>query len=266
MTTLHVEGVGLKFGQVRLAPLDRNSPVPKYHQLKQIIREKIESGEWPPGELVPSEYELCKLYGVSRTTVRQTMACLVAEGLVVREQGKGTYVAHPKLEQGLVGFYSFTEEILKKGLRPRSEVIEVGVAPATKSVARRLLLTEGDQVVYLTRLRLANEEPIMLETSYLPHRYCPGLAEVDLNSRPLYDVLRGEYRIELTRAREGFEPALADEYEARWLCIEPAAPVLLLERLAFMAGERGEDVPIEFCRSVVRGDRCRFYVDLPGRG
>ena len=245
--------------------LDAGSPVPKYHQLKQILKEKIETGEWAPGDLIPSEPELCKMYGVSRTTVRQTMASLVTEGLVVRRQGKGTFVAGPKIEQQLVGFYSFTEDILRKGLRPRSEILSKGAIAASKAVASRLGLAPGEKVVYLTRLRLADEEPIMLETSYLPEKYCQGLDAVDFRSRALYDVLGQEYKIELTGARETFEAAVADEYEASWLKIWPGAPVMLLERLAFMRGKDGQDVPVEFCRSVVRGDRCRFQVDLPKR-
>jgi GntR family transcriptional regulator len=249
----------------RLAVIDSTIPVPKYHQLKQILREKIDSGEWMPGELLPSENELCAQYKVSRTTVRQTMAALVAEGLVTREQGRGTFVARPKLVQGLMGFYSFTEEISKMGLRPRSDVLKLGTCPAGKTVAKRLAVAEGEEVVFLTRLRLASEEPIMFETSYLPHRLCPGLAEKDLSSRPLYTVLREDYGFELSRAREEFQPALADDYEARWLRIDPGSPVLLLERVAFMAVEGEGDRPLEFCRSVVRGDRCRFYVELPRR-
>lgn len=193
------------------------------------------------------------------------MALLVAEGLVTREQGKGTFVARPKLAQSLVGFYSFTEEILKMGLQPRSQVLKLGVVPASRAVARRLGLTEGDEVVCLTRLRLASEEPIMFETSYLPHASFPGLAERDLAGRPLYDILRTDFTVELSRAREEFQPVLADDYEARWLRVDPGAPVLLLERVTFAAQADG-DRPIEFCRSVVRGDRCRFYVDLPRRG
>ncbi len=249
----------------RLEAINPSSLVPKYHQLKQILREKIDAGDWAPGDILPSEYELCSQYGVSRTTVRQTMAALVSEGLVTREQGRGTFVARPKLEQALGGFYSFTEEILKMGLRPRSEVLKAGVTGATKAVSKRLLIPEGEEVVFLTRLRLASEEPIMFETSYLPHRCCPGLAGRDLGARPLYDILRDDYEITLSRAREEFQPALADDYEAGWLRIETGAPVLLLERLTYADLKDGKDIPLEYCRSLVRGDRCRFYVDLPRR-
>lgn len=249
----------------RLTAINPNSFVPKYHQLKQILREKIDAKEWAAGELVPSENELCRQYGVSRTTVRQTMAALVNEGLITREQGKGTFVARPKLEQALAGFYSFTEEIFKMGLRPRSQVLKVGVTGASKAVSKRLVVPEGEEVVYLTRLRLASEEPIMFETSYLPHRRCPGLVDRDLGSRPLYDILREDFGIVPCRAREEFQPALADDYEAGWLRITAGAPVLLLERLAYATLEEREEAPIEYCHSVVRGDRCRFYVDLPRR-
>lgn len=245
--------------------LNGGSPVPKYHQLKQILKEKIETGEWAPGDLIPSEPELCRMYGVSRTTVRQTMASLVSEGLVVRQQGKGTFVAGPKIEQELVGFYSFTEDVMRKGLQPRSEILSKGVTAASKAVASKLGLAPGERVVYLTRLRLADEEPIMLETSYLPEKYCQGLDRIDFRGRPLYDVLGQDFGVELTRARETFEAGVADEYEASWLRIWPGAPVMLLERLAYMKGKDGQDTPIEFCRSVVRGDRCRFQVDLPKR-
>ncbi len=238
--------------------LKKGNGVPLYYQLKTILRGKIESGEWEPGEQIQSEPEMSASFQVSRATIRQAIAGLVDEGLLIREQGRGTFVARPKLEQGLLGFYSFTGDMLKRGLRPTSRIVSVTVTAATRSVGKRLLIAQGTRVVALTRLRLADDEPLMLETSYLPSSAFPRLEDCDFSAKPLYEIMAERYGTMPVRAKEAFEPVLVDEFEGSMLGVRPGSPGLLLERLTYAR----DDVPVEYCRGIVRGDRCRYYVEL----
>ncbi len=241
--------------------LDRQAdgvPIPLYYRIKQILRERIESDEWPTGFMVPSERDLCSEFGVSRVTIRQAMAGLINEGLLRTEQGRGTFVCRPKVAQGLLKFYSFSEDMRLKGLNPKSKVVSVEVVRPTRSIARHLRLEQNDEVVKLTRLRIADGEPFILETSWLPRSKCPGIELEDLDSANLYDTLTVKYGLRLAKATETFEPVLVDEYEAGKLEVKPGSAALLLERVTYDSNGQ----PVEFCKGLVRGDRCRYYVEL----
>lgn len=237
--------------------LSPENPLPLYYQLKEILLERIARGEYAPAGKLPSERELQEQFGVGRATVRQAINELAKKGIVVSRQGKGVFVAPPKVEQGLLTFYSFTREMLSKGFTPSTEVLDFERLPAPVSVAQALQLAEEAQAVRLVRVRLANGEPLIFETSYLPDKLVPGLTLERAKARPLYDILTEDYGIVPTRAKESFEPVNLDSREAKALGVVKGAPALLLERVAF-AG----DVPVEFCQELVRGDRCRFYVEL----
>lgn len=239
--------------------LDPTNAVPLYHQLKGLLKEEILSGRLRPHEKLPSERELLETYGVSRATVRQAIAELASEGLVLSRQGKGSFVAPPKLEQGLSRFYSFTENMRRLGRSPRSQVLELVKVPASARVAAQLGLAPETPVLSLTRLRLADEEPVMFETSFLPADLFPEMLTDDHAHVPLYTLMAEKYGIRPVKARESFEPILLRDYQAKILQAKPGSPALLLERVAFAANGRC----VEFCTSVVRGDKCRFSVDLP---
>lgn len=237
---------------------DPKSPMPLYYQIKGILRESISSGRWSPGEMIPSEHQLQLEYDVSRNTVQKAIDELVQEGFLVRKQGKGTFVATPKLEQALTGFYSFSNAMRSKGVTPRVSVISLSETPATNTIARFLEIAPGELLTTLTRVRYADREPIMLETSYIPVSLAPGLATKSLEESSLYSVLANDYKIFVTRAKEIFEPVLIRRWESKWLNVETGSPALLLDRIAYTANDK----PVEFCRSIVRGDRCRFYTEL----
>ena len=235
-----------------------STAMPLYHQIKEDLLESIKGGGLTPGDRIESEPELMDRYHVSRATVRQALGQLVAEGYLVIRRGLGTYVAEPKIRQGLLGMYSFSREIERLGMRPGTHVQALGEEPAGPSVAAALGIRVGEPVIALRRLRSADDEPMMLETSWLPVSRFPGLADRDMEHARLYDVLADEYGVRPTRAREEFEPVLLSSDEARLLGKHAGDPALLLERVAFDADGR----PVEFCRSVVRGDRCRYFVEL----
>jgi GntR family transcriptional regulator len=232
--------------------------IPLYHRIKEDLLDRIKGGQAQPGDRIESELELMERYGVSRATVRQALGQLVAEGYLEIRRGLGTYVAVPKLQQGLLGMYSFSREIERLGMRPGTRVLELAAEPASRAVATTLGIPPGDAVAAIRRLRSADDEPMMLETSWLPERRFPGLVTLDFEHRRLYDVLLGEYGVRPARAREEFEPVLLTSEEAHLLGKHAGDPGLLLERIAYDPDGR----PIEFCRSIVRGDRCRYFVEL----
>jgi GntR family transcriptional regulator len=238
--------------------LDNNSVIPLYHQLKEILQENIESGVWKPGDIIPSENQLMQEYTISRNTVKKSIEILVQEGALNRIQGKGTFVSRPKIAQSLSGFYSFSRVMKERGLSPRDEIKSIQTVRVKPSIARQLKLNEDENVMELIRIRYAQDEPMILETSYIPLKYVPGLTREMLEKSSLYDVMLKEYGVLVTRAKEMFEPVLIRSYESQFLDVQEGYPALLLDRIAYDSNE----VPVEFCRSIVRGDRCRFYTEL----
>jgi GntR family transcriptional regulator len=237
------------------------SGVPLYRQIEAELRERIRSGGLRPGAQVPTEPELMGEYGVSRATVRQALAGLIAEGQLEIRRGLGTYVAAPKFEHTIGGFYSFSREIERHGLKPGTKVLELRKEPAAEVVAEALGVPAGTAVVALRRLRLAGPDPLVVETSHLPAARFPGLETVDFSGVRLYDILMNAYGCRPTRARETFEPVLLTADEADLLGQRRGEPALRVERIAFDQDDR----PIEFCRSTVRGDRYRYSVELRDR-
>ena len=232
--------------------------VPLYHQIKEELLDEIKGGRLRPGERIETEQELMTRHGVSRATVRQALGQLIAQGYLEVRRGLGTYVAGPKIEQGLLGFYSFSREVERMGMRPGTRLLGLVLEPAPDAVAAALELAPGTPVTALRRLRLADDEPLIVETSYLPAERFPRLADHDFDHQRLYDILTVDYGARPVRAREVFEPVLLSSEEAEVLGKRPGDPGLLLERIACDADDR----PVEFCRSVVRGDRCRYFVEL----
>jgi GntR family transcriptional regulator len=133
--------------------IDRNSKLPFYHQLYEILRGNILRGEWQPGDMIPPESELTEHFQVSRTTVRQVLDMLVNEGLIYRQRGRGTFVAHPTLEQGLVRIVSFTEDMRQRGFEPGTKVLFSGLVPAPQDIAGKLQVKSGEELARLERLR-----------------------------------------------------------------------------------------------------------------
>jgi len=239
--------------------VDRRNPLPLYAQLKQSLREQIVRGHWKPGDVIPAEPELCRGCGVSRTVVRQALTELALEGLIVRERGRGTFVAPPKLTESAVqrlsGFY---EDMSILGHPPVSQVLKQDVVPASKQVAARLALHTGTYVIEIERLRFVHEEPLVLTTTYLPLELCPGLVNADLTRRSLYEYLESECDLSLARGRRTIEAVAADERQARLLRVRKGAPLILLYSVSYLADGR----PIEYYLALHRADRSRFEVEL----
>ncbi|MBY7142863.1 GntR family transcriptional regulator [Virgibacillus sp. NKC19-3] len=239
--------------------LDTSIFVPLYQQLKEHIIEKIDKKIWKPGDKIYSENQLYEMFAVSRNTAKRAIEDLVQEGILYRIQGKGTFVSLPKIEQSLSAFYSFSEVLSKKGLKPKDVVLGIKVIEASHQVAKALRIEKGEQVVMLQRIRYANDEPIILESSYLPKILINNEEKLKFVAcTPLYNILNNNFNISVNSAKETFEPTLIREEEKFHLEVEVGSPALLLERIAYDPSKK----PVEFCKSIVRGDRCKFYTEL----
>ncbi|MFQ5881893.1 MAG: GntR family transcriptional regulator [Candidatus Methylomirabilales bacterium] len=242
-----------------MAVLSPDTPIPLYYQLKERLKEEILSGAYRPGTRFPSETTLSAQYGVSRGTVRQALGELQREGFLRRARGKGTLVtAASKFEQSLLKFYSFGREMLHRGLSPRSKILENAVERPPAWVADRLHLQPKARVLRLNRLRLVQGEPYILETLWLVEELCPGLLNEDVDETPLYDLLEKKYGLFVVRAEEYLEPEAVDYPAARLLKIRAGAPVFLITRVSYTFHGR----PMELRKSIVRGDKYKFYVEL----
>lgn len=240
-------------------PLQHKSVIPLYHQLKERLKDSISKGHWKSGDKIPSENQLMDQYQVSRNTAKKAIEELVQEGSLYRIQGKGTFVAKPKLQQSLMGFYSFSKVIKEKGMNPKDIILKISEVQPSSKVKEALQIKDDDMVIELQRLRCVDDEPYILESSYIPKNVVPNKEELKkLERLSLYDLLDQHFNVVVTRAKEAFEPVLIRADESWYLQTKEGLPALLLERTAFDAN----GLPVEFCRSIVRGDRCRFYTEL----
>ena len=236
------------------------SKSPLYQQLYQLLRNKILGEHWHPDEMLPSEAELMEQYQVSRATVRQALDELASDGLIYRKQGRGTFVSPPAVEQGLVRIVSFTEDMQQRGLVPRTKLISAGLVPATEVLARDLQIEVGEPLARIERLRLADNEPMSVEVSFLVHQYCPGILTQDYTTYSLRRMLEENYSIRITSAQQSIQAISATEELAELLTVEQDAALLFIERLSFSEF----DVPVEYLRLYHRGDRYTLHADLRG--
>jgi GntR family transcriptional regulator len=232
-------------------------PVPLHHQVYADLKASLDAGELGVGEQLPPERELARLYGCSLITVRRALDELSREGRLGRQQGRGTFVLPPRLDRDIGDAMSFTEEMQRHGLDPETRLLAARPEAASETVAKALELEPGSPTLYLERLRLAGGEPLLLEMVHLPAERFPGLLASDLEHDSLYDVLTERYQTPVVRAREALEPVLLPAREAGLLGTRARSLALLVEGIAFTRG----DIPVEFGRTYVRGDRTRYYVE-----
>lgn len=236
---------------------DPTTGVPLHLQVERDLQTRIEAGDWHPGDRIPTEDQLCELYKVSRITVRQALGRLVNRGLLVRERGRGTFVRNPALTVGARQVTSFTTELAGLGLRAGAKVLDVGLGPADAATATALQIAESDPVVMIRRLRTGDDQPIGVQTSHLPAARFPGLENLDIADRSLYEVLRTQYGVRATEAVETFTAAGIGRAEAELLEVRPRTCGFFVERITLDASG-----PFERVMSVMRGDRYRVRFAL----
>ncbi|MBR6571363.1 MAG: GntR family transcriptional regulator [Clostridia bacterium] len=233
--------------------LEKKSQSPLYQQLMSRLKNDIMAGVYSPGARVPSEQLLCDTYGVSRVTVRKAMLDLVQEGLLVRRQGKGTFVAQERIQRNLQQITSFSDACRQNGHAAGARMISAEVCEATATDADKLGLEEGERVVEIIRLRLCDGEPVMLEINRFPEKYAFLIGEAAEGS--LYDCLM----------KHGFIPSSAvhdialghaTPMAARHLGCQPGDALLLLDELVL--DQHGE--PLHVSRQWIRGDKYTFRI------
>lgn len=228
-----------------------------YLQLADSLIEQIKNGTFSEGSLLPSERELCEEYGISRTTVRQALQKLSQEGYVNSIQGKGTFVSRPQIRQELSSIYSFDEDMRRLGKTPETRVMDFVEMTAIGSLAKSLSLSEGTAVYRVMRLRLADGEPMLLETNYLPLIRFPGMIREELENQSLYRLLFTKYNLNITVAEETFEPVLLRPMESQIFGAVPGALGMLIERISYEGG-----TVVEVSKSVSPSYKFKHHIVL----
>jgi len=239
--------------------IDRSKPEPLYYQVKNQILRKIEHGDYIVNERIPSENELVKIYDVSTITVRKALLQLVQEGILYRIQGKGTYVAEPKVKRS-VNLLSFTQEMIEKGMTPATKLVRFANEEVDEKIAEILKLPVGSQVWVFERIRFADEQPMAYQRSILPGKMFPGLNRQLLEaSQSLYGVLFEQYKTEIHRAEEEYNAvSIRDSVIADELGVMVGDTVFLVKRTSYT--KQGE--AFEYAVSMLRGDRYSIKVNL----
>ena len=236
----------------------RREASPLYHQVKTLLLREIEAGHWRPDDRLPTENDLIRRFRVSRITVRHALRELEQLGYIRREQGRGTFVQRPPVDLGPRELTSFTDEMRRHGQVATSHVLERGTVAADASIAARLHLAAGDAVFRLRRLRLADGEPMGVQTAYIPLRLVPGITDIHFEGASLYQVLSERYSLFPSQAHETHAAVPMAREDAQALGLPPGTPALAGERVAYLADGR----PLEYVQSVMRGDRYKIVLDL----
>ncbi len=228
---------------------------PFYLQLREIIRNKIEDGEFLPGTAIPSENELAETYGINRLTVRNAIDSLVNEGMLKPVQGKGVYVLGARVDRDLDSLGGFTQTMLRKNARPKTVTLTKSVRQAGGKYSQIFHIAPEDELYYIKRLCMAADEPCSLEELFVPRCVVPKLEGIDLNVFSMYEVY-DFYGIELNRAYQTVDLTQLEQSDARTLGVDSHLAVLLFECTSFDKEGR----VIEFARTYTRADKCVFHV------
>jgi DNA-binding GntR family transcriptional regulator len=237
--------------------IDREDHQKLYIQLLQIIKKKIESGEWPLNSQIPTEEELCNTFNVSRATVRTAVLELVRQGYLKRQQGKGTFIYKNVISDGLSMLTNFKELMFEYNLALTTKVMARTVMMPVDDLDARLNISPDKHVIYIKRLYSVDEEPVLLQESYIPYHLCPLLLEDDIEHHSLFDIFEKNYGIKITRVDNHIDIARLTLNESLAIGLtEGAAAILLTQN--FYSG----DTLIMYSRSVKRPDRFQFFIEL----
>jgi len=236
--------------------IDRSSKLPLYNQIEHNIRQLIITGKLKNGEMAPSEWELAQIYGVSRLTIRKALDELVRQNWLSKRQGVGTFVTKPLITSIAPSELSFTSQMLKIGKKPSSQIIQSGSENANVEIANALRISEGDPIFKLTRVRLADDQPILYETTHLSIARFPGIdSSQEWSQGSLYEHLYVTYKALVTNLEQTLKPVLLTEEQAQHLRAKAGTPSILSICLAY----KSDGEPVEYAISVSNGDMSEFY-------
>jgi len=243
---------------ILMSSISLDSDIPLYSQIVGIVKRNISAGTLTAGDLLPSEAELCRTFNISRSTVRQAIGALELEGLVVRKQGRGTFVAEPKVRRRTENIYSFTSEISSMGMTPSSTLIGFEVIDPSPDIVKMLELSNPNSKVYrFTRIRNVNDEPLILETSFYPQYIYPKLTRTLLETHSFYSLLY-EVGVVPANAVDSYEAVIIGRQESELLGCKPGSCGFFVQRRTF--NESG--MCYEFTQSLMRADRVKLDVYL----
>ena len=213
--------------------ISMSNHVPLYFQIEEKIREFIEKGDFLPGMRLTAENELSLLLEVSRNTIRKVYQDLTAEGVVEKQQGKGTFVSQPKISHKFVTVVSFTEELIARGIKPSSKLLTQEIRKADKEVAEKLKIKEGDPIIYIERLRYGNGKLLGYNLSRVPLFMCPGLEKLKIGDESLYLLIEKMFGHVVVKAERSLETIPTDKVIAKCLNIKEGFPVLKTQGVVF---------------------------------
>lgn len=244
---------------ILLSSITVNSNVPLYYQLVSIIKRNIAVGIIKQGDLLPTESEFCETFNISRSTVRQAIGELESEGLAVRRRGKGTYISKPKLRRKAEDVYSFSSEMVTLGLKPTSKILKFEkIIPEPDMVKSLGLKNKNQKVFEITRIRLADDEPLVLETTFIPEYIFPELTKDVLVGMSLYKVIKERIGLTPFSAEESYEAIVLNKEIADILNCKRGSSGFFVERHTW--SETGE--VYELTQSILRGDRSKFIIKM----
>jgi len=237
--------------------IDREDHQKLYFQLYEILRKKIEGNEWPICSQIPTEEDLCRMFNVSRATVRTAVMELVRQGYLKRQQGKGTFIFRNIGSEGLTMLTSLQEILFEKGFQVTTIVLERSVMMPIGDLDLKLRVPKDKHIIYIKRLRLIDNEPVLLQESYVPYNICPLLLEEDVENQLLFDIFEKKYGMKITRVENHIEIAYITSDEARIIGLAEGSPAILLNQY-FYSGE----ALVMYTRSIKRTDRFKFLINL----
>lgn len=210
--------------------LDSNLPVSLQYQLREVLFEKLNSGEWKAGEQIPSEHELCEEYGVSRITVREVLKELVQSGYLKRKQGKGTFVSKPSVEATLVSNYSLSADLKQKGISSEFKLISLNIVEPSPSKREFFELKEGEKLVEIVRTRTIKDEIYAWEKALVPEKYLKDLTEEEIQEKGLYPSIKERTGLYPVEADERMEAVICPAYVAKQMNLPTNTAVFKVKR------------------------------------
>lgn len=230
--------------------IDKKSEIPLYQQLAHSIKKAVDEQKLKENDKIPAENEFCKIYDLSRTTVRQALDILEKDGYIYKLRGKGSYVSTPKIYQNRSSFSKFYDDMRSLGKVSVSKIISLKIKVADAYVREKMQLEENEMLCQIKWIRYGNNEPLIYETINLNYKLVDGIEMKELTDKKLYDILSEEYGIKMTHGKELFYPCKLDINEAKNLGLKENDLGMKVERVVF----QGKDV-VEYTTSTVRGDR-----------
>jgi len=246
---------------IKVKNIDFKSSIPLYIQIEDYIREKVETGELKTGDKIPSEELLCKKFNVSKITVIRALRDLVNEDIILRKQGKGSFVKEPSYKEDLSKLANFRNIHTLLHGKAEHKILKWHIIKPPKEIRNRMKLTKEEKVLEIVRVRFFKEEPVAFERTYIPDNLIPSLEEKRelFEEKFIYDIFKTNPQILPERSQIFIKPLLADEFYAKTFKIAVGNLLLLWDRTTFSKDKK----VIEFSIFCARGDKCKHYIEFP---